>query len=354
MKHVFISLTLCAALAACTNSEEKRDLVVFDIAGNVGHGDFGSLDELFEVKDYIQPELTDSTLMSLVDFKGVVDSLWYFSEARPQQILMTFDGSGKCRSSFSRVGQGPEDFGVENFVAVNPNDGNWYVNDAYGKQKTKSYTSDGKFVGASKHKFQQLHPDSKGVWASQWIREEDTIKLYNFDDKLNVVDSIVTPMIDNRVRGTLMGSRAAFESKDTIYAFLADGSLGKIAYCELGSYKYPTLTHEQMVEMASDGRLRELNRKSIFPVIYSDGKIALISYRHDGKSVFQVYDMNTGELAYSKTTDSYLVPFTFNGEEVGVQPVATWIDGSIIFRVPADELGEEDCNPMFIRVTSKN
>lgn len=359
MKHILIVFTLCASLFGCaSHSDSHGDVAVIDIAANVGHADMGSLDDLFEAVEVMQPEFTDSSILNIADFEGIYGSRWYFSEERPQQMLITFDSSGRCLSSFSRIGQGPEDFGTSNYTAINLKNGNWYVNDIYGRQKMKSYTSNGDFVAASTYAFANVFSDPQGPLAYQKTAQNEKITLYRLDDKLNIVDSIMTPFIsegNQRLFGYPMGKCLSFEHNDSIYALQPDGTLALRAVMLLGNYKMPTLTDEQLYALTNE-EIQAMNKKHFIPSRWSDDKTMLINYRYGDYNVFQAYDMATGKLVYSHKWErggKVRIPLMADGKEMGVFPTGTWFDGSIIFKVPADDLDDDEANPIYIRAVSK-
>ncbi|MCI9606799.1 MAG: 6-bladed beta-propeller [Muribaculaceae bacterium] len=356
------SYLLCASaiastlwFSACSAGSGSSDIVTIDLASNVGTADNGSLNDLFEVDFFIRPELTDSTLLSDAPVHGRHGNRLYIQE--DNERLYTFDVTdGRALSSFSRVGNGPEDWNSLYFAYPAKN-GDWVAQDTRGR-KVVRYTADGAFVGSYSLNTDNICPNGDG-WAGPkdvWDGEKQVI--YLFDDSFNLTDSIPTDLTRRFMVVNLMTpteGRASMVANDTLYVVSDSRTFAPEMAFTLGEYALPYYSEDEF-----DKFIAEHHRYVRYQANIVDN-LVVVDYNYDKKSTLQIYNRADGKLIYSYTVapEEYKgytrggFPFEIDGKEYGITPMGIADDGVMFFIIQTEQFGEEEGNPAILGLRPK-
>jgi hypothetical protein len=363
IKHSMLKTILpalaAALLSACSAGSGSSDIVTIDLASNVGTADKGSLNDLFDVDFFIRPELTDSTLLTYAPVHGRHGNRLYIQdeEEREKERLYTFDVSdGRCLSSFSHKGNGPEDWNLLGF-AYSAKNGDWVAQDLR-ERKVVRYTADGSFVGSYHLNIGNICPNGDG-WAGPkdvWDGEKQII--YLFDDNFNLTDSIPTNLVRRIMVANNMTpteGRASLIVNDTLYVVSDSRTFDPKMAFSLGQYHCPYYKEEDF-----DKLIAERNRY-IWYDVQTIGNLAVVVYRYDKKRNLQIYNRADGKLIYSYTVtpeeckgytrDGF--PFEIYGKEYSISPMGIADDGVMFFRIQTEQFGEDEGNPAILGLRPK-
>lgn len=353
-----LAILLPAILAACSSGNSDNAIVTIDIAGNVGTSDKGSLNDFFEFESLIRPELTDTTLLAYAPVHGRHGNRLYIQE--DDDHLYTFDATtGKSLSSFSRKGNGPEDWNLLYFAYPAKN-GDWVAYDLRG-QKILRYTADGGFIGKYPAHICNICPNDDGWAAPKEVADGEDQVIYLYDDNFTLKDSIPTHitrhyMVSNNMEP--FEGRASMIADDTLYVVNAVSDSHTFApqmAFNLGQYRCTYNTEEEFDKLIAE------RHRFIWYEAKTIGNFVAVDYRFEKKNTLQIYDRNNGALLYSCTVDPEDktgvthggFPYDIDGQTYGITPMGIASDGSIFFTIFTEQFDEEEGNPAILTLRPK-
>ena len=348
-----IFLTAAIAVAVCSCSEKNgANIPVIDLATNVGCSNVGSLNDLFEVTEIVNPELTDSTLLKYADVRGERDNILYVQEGNR---LLTFDATtGKCVTSFDKSGQGPEDYVVLYFAFPSKTNGNWVSNDIR-TGKIVSYTPDGRFVTSKDLGVSSgICPNGEGWATLKNALDGEKLVIYLLDNDFNITDSVATNQTSYYTQAELLtpfNGYASFKNNpgDTIFTLDSNNRFVPSVAISLGKYKHPIYSLDESEKMWED------RHKYIYHDFIGLDNLGIIAYQFDEKVCLQIYSLADNKLLYSFTTekaDFKGLPFMVNGEEKFLMPTSDSSGDALYFCTMPDD-DDADSNPTILKLVAK-
>ena len=341
-----------AAMACACSKPESPEIPTLNIAANINCENKGSLNDIFDFKGILEPELTDSTLLSYADVRGIYGDNIYIQE---DNRLMVFNmADGKCVSSIDRTGQGPEDYVMLYFAYPSPGNGDWVAWDIR-DHKIVRYKPDGEFAGAYPADIECICPDGNNRWAAQKnVAEGENQVIYIYDDNFVLTDSIETPlkryfMTVNRIFP--FNEQPSLPAGDTLYVVTLQNKFTPAVAFSLGSYLSPNYKENEFDKMIAE------RNKYIYYSFVGAGKVAGIIYQFDNKRTLQFYSLADNSLLFSLSApaDEFFEGFTFDagGMTYKVVPVEHQpSDDTFFFRL-ADDDTDAESNPKIMMLKLK-
>lgn len=343
--------TVIAIAAAACSSEKQHEIPTLDIAGNIG-ANYATLNDVFDFAGVLHPELTDSTMLSYTNVRGVYGDNIYLQEDNRLMVFSLKDG--RCVSSFDRTGQGPEDYNMLYFAYVSEENGDWMAFDLRG-HKLMRYTPTGKFVGAYPINSEGICPDGKSKWAGQKdVVEGEKQVIYIYDDNFILTDSIVTPfpryfMVSNTLFP--FNGQPTLEVADTLYMVTLDNKISPTIAFNLGAYLSPDYKEDEFDKMLAE------RDKYISYRILGGRKLAGVLYTLGDNKTLQFYSLKDNSLLFSKSVpskDIAGITFTAEGVTYNIAPTIGQPTDDILYvtAIPENQEDEED-NPTILMLKIK-
>lgn len=343
------------AVAACGCSQtESPAIPTLDIAANINCADKGTLNDIFDLKGIFKPELTDSTLLSYANIRGVYEDHIYVQE---DNRLMVFNmADGKCVSSIDRTGQGPEDYVMLYFAYPSPENGDWVAWDIREK-KIVRYKPNGQFVGAYPADIECICPDGKNRWAGQKnVIEGENQMIYIYDDNFTLTDSIETPlqryfMTVNRIYP--FNGQPVLPAADTLYMVTPQNKFVPAIAFSLGSYLSPNYKENEFDKM-----IAERNKYIAYDFI-GEGELAGIVYQFNDRMTLQFYSLADNAMVFSDSTPKTEFfegfPFSTDSKTYKVAPIMAQqpADNTFFFQVVPELTDDEESNPTILMLKLK-
>lgn len=356
MKTTIILSALAAAimLTSCT-TEETGPVITVNLADNDRVDEVG---ELFSVVSVLRPALTDSTLLS--DEAGIVGTDGNSVYIRDNDRFMVFDAAdGDCHASFSRRGQGPEEFLSGWYAWKSVGSPGWTVFDYRGR-KVLSYTEDGRFMASrANESVRSLMPCGAGWAAEGMFVEGEHKKFYLYSSDWDNIATINTPLVywsmddGNTLSGTdyvIAGRQTMILENDTLYNLSQDGSFTPVCAFDCGNLKMPQFNTFDEYRAHKDEYID-------YSVYATDRHLLILSWLR-GEGTVRVVSREDGRVLYCSTPPSDVklgvLPVKADGLEMWALP-EVYGDGEHLWLwVPSDEMsdltGDPEHNPLFLKV----
>lgn len=350
--EILIGAVLTVVAYACSQTG-THEIPTLDIVANIDCADKGTLNDIFDFKGIIKPELTDSTLLSYANVRGVYGDNIYIQE---DNLLMIFNmADGKCVSSIDRTGQGPKDYVMLHFAYPSPANGDWVAWDIRGR-KIVRYQADGRFVGAYPADIDCICPDGKNRWAAQKnVVEGETQMIYIYDDNFNITDSIQTSLIRSFMKPNTLypfNGEPSLLAADTLYRVSPENKFTPVIAFSLGNYLSPDYKENQF-----DKLLAERNNYINYN-FFGDGKVGCIYYSFNDKMTLQFYSLEDGNLLLSKiaSQEQFFEGIDFNAD--GMTYKVTLMeqnpsDNTFFFMIIPDLADGGETNPTILMLKLK-
>lgn len=357
MKHLLLALAGAAMLCSC--ADKKADtLAVIDLSGNLGCPDTGNAAELFEVKQIVCPEVTDSTMLTFPEVCGMDGNDIYLLQMTMEggRLLVMDMESGKCLSSFDHTGQGPGEYSYISSAQKQPASAGWSVF-CINENKIFNYTPGGEFTGEQANSvISEIYSLADG-WIATNRRSDGANKVfYRYKPDWTLMDSVVTSARFHITREGVSsvtdvqpaGRVAYWLENDTLHEVPVAGEIHPVIAFELGDKKMPEFD-------SYETELRERDKYLRYSVFVT-GSEALLFYRWGDALTMQLYDMADGSLLYSGSSpmDNPGLPLEVEGHTLHCAPRGVTPDGDLIFMASGEEAsalsGVDDSNPAILRV----
>ncbi len=343
------AVALVAAATACS-SEKQPEIPTLDIATNIGCADKGSLNDIFDFGGMIRPELTDSTLLSYANVRGVRGTTIYMQE---NNRLMTFNmKDGRCLSSFDHTGTGEEDYNMLGLAFPAPENGDWVAYDTSNK-KIVRYRADGKFVGAYEASLGAICPDGDKWVGQKSVPEEYNQVIYVYDDNFLTIDTIQTHLpryyMPPSILDTFNG-RPVMKAQDTLFMVTPDNRFVPEIAFSLANYSMPYYKEDEFEKMMAE---RWHYLKFDFNGL---GKLAGISYQFSGTVTLQFYSLTDCTLLYSANVfPAHFTgfPYIVNGTKYNIVPMGQPTDDMVFATISASQLENPEDNPAILILKPK-
>lgn len=360
----YAAASVLMAATACTDGKQAVAAIeTVDLYANIKSDDTNNSDEVFEIVSILQPELTDSTLLSFPKIAGTDGDKIYMYQ---QNTLLSFDMSdNKCLSSFSRKGQGPGEYDEIWSARFRTENREWTVYD-YNADKIYIYTENGEFKSLIENdSISHLYSCGDG-WAALNRSARDEYIGFDFftsDWKakgvLNTGKKYQT--MDNG-RSTLVpvvlsdGNTPCLLYGDTLYAISAE-HMNPMLAINTGELKKPDFATSEEEDAQRDNY--------IWYRTVVNGKSALVYSMYDKNAYFQVYSRADGQLLYSQSFDmksgnmsdaGFIL--SINGNSVPAIPLDYTDNDNFYMLVNGEAMsvinGDDESNPAILKVKIKN
>lgn len=347
--RILSAAALVVAAAACS-TVKKPEIPTLDIAANIDCADKGSLNEIFEFKTMIRPELTDSTILSYANVRGVIGNTIYMQE---NNRLMTFNmKTGRCISSFDHTGSGPEEYNMLDLAFPAPENGDWVSYDIR-DHKIVRYTADGRFVGAYPASIDCICPDGDKWAAQKTVSEGYNQVLYIYDNRFRAIDTIQTHLpryyLTPNTLDTFNG-QPVMHAQDTLFTVTSDNRFVPEIAFNLANYSMPYYKEYEFDKMMSE---RWHYLKFDFNGL---GKLAGISYQSNDKVTLQFYSLTDNSLIFSASVFPAHFngfPYIVNGTKYNIVPMGQPTKDMVFATVSSEQLENPEGNPAIIMLKPK-
>lgn len=357
-----IRFLYCAALStllsACAGS--PAGLPVMHLTADMEVSDTADPGNIMTARIALHPAVTDSTLIDYMLVAGIVDGYTYVSSDRN----MVFDSEGRCVSSFSHVGQGPEEYGKWDRAVADPSTGDWLIVASGSFPEVKRYTRSGRYIRTDTLiSVSNLNPTGNGWIATNNEFKNPVITLYYYDRDLNLTDSLPT-RFRHRVYADgnsgfsglpcLMGSngeKAYIVRHDTVFDITEPKSDPRpVAITDFSEMTLPPDVdiHE----------VRDWYTKYIEPRYTFGSNCLMVTYTHDFRSAIRVYSMTDGRLLLALTAPANSrtngVPIDCEGVKYYVRDPTYTHENTFYFGISDSQMseitGDEESNPALMTV----
>lgn len=343
------AVTIVIAGAAC-DKVRQPEIPTLEVAVNIDSPDKGTLNDIFEFRGIIRPELTDSTILSYANVRGVRGDIIYIQE---NNRLMTFNmKTGRCVSSFDHTGPGAEEYNILSPAFPSEVNGDWVAYDVSG-QKIVRYTQEGKFIGSYPAAIDCLCPDQE-----KWVGQKNVAEGYNqviylYDDRFELTDTIQTHLprylLTPNTLETFNG-RPVMKAQDTLFTVTADNSFVPVIAFNLANYSMPYFKEDEFEKMM-------LTRWHYLKFDFNGvGRLAGISYQFNEKVTLQFYSLNDNSLIYSASVFPAHFngfPYIANGTKYNIVPMGQPTKEMVFASVSSDQLDDTKGNPAIILLKPK-
>ena len=371
MKTTVLSSIGAACLLAITSCAQKPqdELVTFNFAANYDAPDTENPSSVIDLQMALNPELTDSTLISVMSLRGVIDDTYYIfsgDDMHPGRD-MAFDADGRCLVSFSRSGNGPGEYRASRDHWSNAKTKGWMISTHY--DGIFNYTFDGTFTGKDSIKdVDNIYPRPEGWLGVKGTFTQLPTVFYYYDYGWKLIDSIVTPHINNvypfefnghtgymsdRIEISPSASFDIYAKNDTVY--------------DISS---PAEGIKPIVAINSDGKRRPDNIDPMSPnsgdylnyrVFMTKNHAMIMCNCYKDRTLLQIYDRRDGKLVFSisnKFTKGRVgLPFEYNGHEYLLYPVNYTTDDRFFLSASSEVMseitGDEEANPALFSIQIK-
>ncbi len=345
----FAAATLMLFVCGACGSKSAEKEASADSAGSKG-----------EIKLYIQPAVTDSSLIGRwVNLVDVFDGKIFIQSDN----LMSFDRDGRCLSSFNHVGAGPEEYAMWAGAVVDPKTCDWLVMGKNGRPILKRYSQNGDFLGTKEFiSADNLQPLNDGWIATNSGFVDIDLTLYYLDSELNLVDSLATPFkhrmfpVEGGTTGLpdyvqSIGDQAFIMRNDTVYD-ITDPHRAPVAFAVVPHINnaLPTKPGEPLDP--------DWGTKYIIPSYLFGKDYVLVWYVHNQKAAMSIYKYNNDspivELSNDYSVDTPGLGFDYEGNTLYGRPLL--VKGNSFFFVVSDNqmidvTGDENANPAIFELS---
>ena len=295
---LILAMTALFMLPSCSGSNDGTgNIPTIDFTDTSAVGD----ESILKVDAFCVPALTDSTMLNYPEPCGMSGNKIYLNSN--DGTLVVFDiTSGRCLSSFSHKGEGPEDYVTAWYAwhTVGGGDG-WTVADVR-SHKILSYTLGGEFISSvANDSINLITPSGRG-WLGETRYDGNSHKrLYLYSSDWKPEAALSTPFVNRSMdqgqvfketEFIISGEETLVLDSDTLYSISADNGLKPVMAFDCGNLKMPEFSSYEQYRKERDKYISyriSATGSHIMAVIWNNGMVtSRLIRRIDGHTLMSV------------------------------------------------------------------
>lgn len=347
---------LSVLLFACSSGHQ---IPVMSPSADIDAPNTADAESVMKMTLALQPEVTDSSLISYMRVAGILDGDFYIGANN----LMTFGKNGKCISSFNHVGQGPEEYGEYDSSIFDRFSRRWIMVSSSMLPVLKSYSPSGEYISTdtiiSSSNLKQI---KEGWIATNNGLVSPELTLYYYDRDFNLTDSVNTRFMHRVYSGnnSKTGLQCYLESNgEEAYIIRHDTVFNltnpKVEPTPVAVVDFSAYTLPEDVDIMKQ---RDWYEKYVEPDYIFSKDYIMVWYRYDKKIAMRVYDIKNGNLVLALTNplskDKPGLEVNYDGRNFYLGS-PSYVSGNTFYLTISDSqmselTGDEDANPALMAV----